>query len=120
MDPDQNKDNPYAPSPLMSLESQLLYKVAGLEQSVRDMTKRLDEKFDRVISELNNKSTDIIKDQTEMSTRFTDHCKKTEDRLKQLEEWRSTVVTRIATIGSGVLVLWTVAGDAVKHFIFPS
>jgi len=73
IDPEENKKNPFTPSS-MGMESQLVYKIASLESTITNSLRRLDEKFDRLLSEVHDRHVEvnqhIIRLESETKARF--------------------------------------------------
>ena len=74
MDPEANKENPYSPSQQMGMEAQLIYKIASLESTMSNSLRRLDEKFDRLLSEIHDRHVEttqyVMKMETELKGRL--------------------------------------------------
>jgi chaperonin cofactor prefoldin len=143
-------------TPLLALENQLVYKIASLEATISNSLRRLDEKFDRLQTELHDRHIDtsnqiatlassvesrltlkrarmdafereiqVVKEDARKDCEQTaekletkiEVCNKEYDkRLTDLEKWQAIIITRGATIGAGILIVWAVFGQYVQDF----
>lgn len=55
MDKDANRVNSETPSPMVSFDNQIVYRLGTLEATISNSLRRLDEKFDRLQSELHDR-----------------------------------------------------------------
>jgi len=139
MDPEENKKNAYSPSQQMQIQEQMIYKLAALDSAVNGGFRRLDEKFDRMQSELHDRfmelSSDITRVEAETKARFDlkrtridllekeqnrrvdEICKDLNKQITDLNSWRDRFVARVSAIGGGVVVLWTIFGDYLRQAI---
>src|SRR3982751_1233524 len=93
-DPKANRDNPFSPSPDLPLREQFLYRFSALEEAVRSGFRRLDERMDRIQTEIHDRTLEINDRQKqfeiEVNERFLikrTNIDKLKDRVQELETW---------------------------------
>lgn len=121
VDGEDNKRNAHTPSEYMTMNDQLLYKLAALDASMNAGFRRLDEKMDRFQSDLhdsqiaaNDRINTLDKDMTEQFAFKRARLDKLTDRVTAVETWQRVSMARVAVALSVILILWTVFGPAVR------
>lgn len=122
-DSDSNRNNPTSPSAYMTMNEQLMYKLAALDASVQSGFRRLDEKMDRF-------QTDLHENQIETNDRINRLEHETKDtfafkrqridaltlRVAALETWQKISMARVAILVGAVSFLWVLVAPAVRQF----
>jgi hypothetical protein len=108
----------------MTMNDQLLYKLAALDASMAAGFRRLDEKMDRFQSDLhdsqiaaNDRINQLDKEVTEQFAFKRARIDKIETRIGDVETWQKVSMARVAVALSIILILWTVFGPAVRSAI---
>jgi hypothetical protein len=124
VDKDSNKENPFTPSPDLPLREQFLYRFSALEEAVRSGFRRLDERMDRIQTEIhdrqlevNTRLNDIEKDFRENLAFKRARIDKLEMRISELETWSKVVTARFAVILAVVTVVWTLIAPVLRNMI---
>lgn len=100
MDPEENKRNSETPS-TVSMEHQLVYKIASLEATISNSLRRLDEKFDRMQTELHDRHIEAAQQMTALAasvdSRFTIKRNRIDNVEKDIIKLRNELVKEIET-----------------------
>lgn len=124
MDSNENQRNPQSPSEHLTVNEQLMYKLAALDASVNSGFRRLDEKMDRFQSDLHENQIEtndrINKVEVEMNTKFA--FKRTridalEKRVQTLETWSQVLMGKIAIAVTILLLVWTFLAPTVRNIL---
>ena len=145
MDSEQNKVNPATPSQVV-LSDQLIYRIASLDASVQSGFRRLDEKMDRLQTDMHDRHMEIndrvnqldkevsegflrkrnridalearcAEDKRKAEDRYVARCTTVDNRIHDIETWQKVLVARISIVGAAIVVLWTIFGPAIQHTI---
>ena len=123
-DKDANKDNPFTPSGDFPIREQFLYRFSALEEACRSGFRRIDERMDRLQSELHDRHVEmnLRMDRLESETNETFKIKRaridaTEKRLTDLETWSKVLTARFAVILAVVMAVWTVLAPLIRGVI---
>lgn len=121
MDSDQNKENPFSPSPDLPLREQFLYRFSALEEAVRSGFRRIDERMDRMQTELHDRHIEINDRVTviDRETREQFAFKRARidaltERVSALETWSKVVTARFAVLLAVVTVAWTILAPFIR------
>jgi DNA anti-recombination protein RmuC len=144
-DPESNKENPVSPSVYMSMTEQLLYKIAALDASVNQGFRRIDERLDRVQTDLhesqvtiNNRISELDKEfsedilrkrqriddlekrilamKAEAEERYRVRCELTDRRINDIETWQKVIVGKASIVLTLGFAFWTVFAPTIRHF----
>lgn len=115
MDPEKNKENAMSPSEYLTVNEQLMYKLAALDAAVQGGFRRLDEKMDRFQTDLhegqiatNDRINQLDKETTEKFAIKRKRVDEVCDRIHKIETWQQVAmgkVTIVMAVISGALVL---------------
>jgi dGTP triphosphohydrolase len=124
VDSDENKLNPKTPSEYMTMNDQLLYKLAALDASMNAGFRRLDEKMDRFQTDLHNSQIMMTDRLSELDKEVTANLvikqgmiEANRDRIINLETSNKVLMARFAVAMAAILVVWTVFGPILRHAI---
>ncbi len=135
VDPEENKRNPNSPSEYLTMNEQLMYKLASLDAAVQGGFRRLDEKMDRFQSDLHESQIATNDRISELDKEFTaaiaakrariDTLVKEGDivrsgyekRIVELETWQKVVMAKIGLMVSGVTAAWVLAAPTIRSFL---
>ena len=113
--------NPFTPSDNISLNEQLLYRIASLDASVREGFRRVDERLDRFQSDLHENQIASIQRINEVDTdlqKFKEFKRlrvdALQDRITSLESWKTAVMARVGVMITAVAIIWTVLGPTLR------
>ena len=113
--------NPFTPSDNISLNEQLLYRIASLDASVREGFRRVDERLDRFQSDLHENQIASINRINEVDTdlqKFKEFKRLRVDgiekRVGELETWTKVMMARVGILITGVAIIWTVLGPTIR------
>lgn len=134
-----NQENPSTPAVNYSITEQLLYKIASLDSAVQAGFRRLDEKMDRVQSDLhdsqistNDRINNLDKEFTEAiafkrqridnlervwEERYRNRCEYTDKKLHDIETWQKVAMARAGIVGAAIVIIWTFVSPAVQHLL---
>lgn len=104
MDPEANKRNSETPSPGMAMENQLVYKIASLESALSNSLRRLDEKLDRMQTELHDRHVESAQElsrfASSVESRLTLKRARMDALERELHDIRNTItVSSIKAVG---------------------
>jgi hypothetical protein len=136
-DPKANRENSETPSPLISLHEQLIYKIASLDAAVQQGFRRLDERMDRMQTDLHDNQINfndrLVRLESDIDSRFMvkrtrlDNLEKdfrefkgavaTNDRVTALERWRDIATARVAAVGGVFIIIWAIISKPVENFM---
>jgi hypothetical protein len=126
---------PIAPQEYLTMNEQLMYKLASLDQAVQGGFRRLDEKMDRFqhdlhegqiqtndrISELDKEFTAAIRAKRERIDNLVKESEIVkaayEKRMVALETWREVAVAKVTMVTATVVGLWTLVAPAVRSLL---
>jgi dGTP triphosphohydrolase len=124
VDSDENKENPASPSRYMTINEQLMYKLAALDASMQSGFRRLDEKMDRFQTDLHQSQIETNDRINELDKEFTEAIafrrittEAVSQRVSELEIWSKVLMARIAVGITVLALLWTVFAPTVQHWI---
>ena len=135
MDPDENKKNAMSPSEYLTVNEQLMYKLASLDAAVQGGFRRLDEKMDRFqtdlhegqiatndrINNLDKEFTSAIKakrERIDMLVAAGEIEKKALiDRVIKLETWREVALAKVSVGVALIVGLWTFIAPTVRNVL---
>lgn len=116
--------NPFTPSDNISLNEQLLYRIASLDASVREGFRRVDERLDRFQSDLHENQIASIQRINEVDTdlqKFKEFKRLRVDALQEriinLESWKTAVMARVGVMITAVAIIWTVLGPTLRNIL---
>lgn len=144
-DSDQNKENPVSPSTIV-LQDQLLYKLASLDASVQSGFRRLDEKMDRLQTDMHDRHIEmndrinqldketaesflrkrermdrieewIRREKQEGLQRYEERCNTTDKRLNDIETWQKVLLARVGVAVTALVVIWTLLGPSIRNLL---
>src|SRR5690349_16330442 len=127
-DPEENMSNPFTPSDNISLNEQLLYRIASLDASVREGFRRVDERLDRFQSDLhenqiaslqriNEVDTDLQKFKEFKRLRVDSIEKDLGKRIGDIETWSKVLMARVGVLITGVAIVWTILGPTLRTIL---
>lgn len=121
---DENKENPFSPSPDLPLREQFLYRFSALEEAVRSGFRRIDERMDRMQTELhdrhieiNDRVTIIDRETREQFAFKRARIDALSERLTALETWSKVVTARFAVLLGVVTVVWTIVAPFLRNIL---
>lgn len=135
MDSDANRDNATSPSIHLTMNEQLMYKLAALDAAVQGGFRRLDEKMDRFQTDLHDSQISTNDRISNLDKEFAAAIaakraridglvrdgeigkRALEQRLIDLETWKHVAMAKISTIISAVALIWIVAAPTIRNFI---
>jgi hypothetical protein len=124
VDKEANKDNPFTPSPDLPLREQFLYRFSALEEAVRSGFRRLDERMDRLQSELHDRHLEVNDRVSSLEHEFHEtiafkrqRIDGLEKRIIDLETWSKVVTARFAVILAVITVVWTIVAPVIRAAI---
>lgn len=124
MDKDSNKENPFTPSGDFPIREQFLYRFSALEEACRSGFRRLDERMDRLQSDLHDRHVEMNDRLSTFERETIDQFKvkraridATEKRLTDLETWSKVLTARFAVILAVVMAVWTVLAPVIRNAI---
>jgi hypothetical protein len=113
--------NPFAPSDHISLNEQLLYRIASLDASVREGFRRVDERLDRFQSDIHENQIASITRINEVDTdlqKFKEFKRLRVDglekRIGEMETWSKVMMARVGILITTVAIIWTVLGPTIR------
>lgn len=84
--------------------SEILYKLGGLEALVTEGMRRIDGNIETIKTELG-----VIQEDTTKELKILD------DRVSALEDFKKEIVTKFTVIVTVVVGFWAVMGDSLSH-----
>lgn len=135
VDSEENKKNAMTPSEHLTMNDQLMYKLASLDAAVTGGFRRLDEKMDRFQTDLHDSQISTNDRISRLDKEFGeaiaakraridslvkdgDVAKRLlEDRLIALETWRHVAMAKISVLMSGIALVWIVFAPTIRDFI---
>jgi len=123
-DPNLNKDNAWSPSEHLTVNEQLMYRLAALDASVTQGFRRLDEKMDRFQADLHANeiaaNDRINKLASDVATRFEfkrARIDQIEKRMTTLETWSQVLMGKVAIAVAALIGLWTFIAPTVRGIL---
>lgn len=121
VDADANRTNPLTPSEQLSMQEQLMYKLASLEAAMSAGFRRLDEKMDRFQSDLhenqlltNDRINNLDKEFTEAIAFKRSRIDAIEKRVGAAETWQQVAMAKMGAVFTFVLLIWTVFAPSIR------
>lgn len=104
-------------------ELQLVYKLSGIDATLKEFARQTNEKFDRLQSEIVNRHL-------EMMSNFNNFKSETKSEVARLEtkvdthkiqidgivKWKDNMTTKMTMVGVMAFALWAIVGDPIKRF----
>ena len=130
LDKEANQENAMSPSEYLTVNEQLMYKLAALDAAVQGGFRRLDEKMDRFQADLHDgqiKTNDRINNlDKETSERFALKRKRIDDickdihnletgRIQKLETWQTVAMAKISVAAAVVSTVIVMFAPAIRH-----
>lgn len=119
-----NRENPFTPSPDLPLREQFLYRFSALEEAVRSGFHRIDERMDRIQSDIHDRQLEVNNQITAISNDFRENLafKRAridglEKKINELETWSKVVTARFAVILAVLTVVWTVVAPMIRSIL---
>ena len=116
--------NPFTPSDNISLNEQLLYRIASLDASVREGFRRVDERLDRFQSDLHENQITSLNKINEVDTdlqKFKEFKRlrvdSIEKRVGEMETWQKVIMARVSVLITAVAIIWTVLGPTLRSIL---
>ena len=124
VDGEENKKNPHSPSEYLTMNEQLMYKLAALDAAVQGGFRRLDEKMDRFQHDLhegqiatndriNKLDKEVVEQIAIKRKRIDEVC----DRLNKIETWQQVAMAKVGVtiaVISGALAL---LGPSIRNVL---
>lgn len=135
MDPNENKDNAHSPSEHLTMNEQLMYKLAALDAAVQGGFRRLDEKMDRFQSDLHDSQITTNDRISTLDKEFAAAIalkraridglvkesegvkREIENRIIALETWKHVVVAKMTVAVTGIIALWTFVAPTIRNVL---
>lgn len=124
VDPKENKDNAWSPSEHLTVNEQLMYRLAALDASVTSGFRRLDEKMDRFQTDLHEsqiETNDRI-NKIESEYRSAIALKRAridalEKRTTVMETWSQVLMGKVTIAVAAVIMLWTFIAPTIRGIL---
>jgi hypothetical protein len=112
------------PSGPLSVEMQLITKLASLESAVSAGFRRLDEKMDRFQNDLhdsqiatNDRINNLDKETTASFALKRARIDAAEKRLNTLETWTQVAMAKISVVTTVIAIVWIVAAPTIRNIL---
>lgn len=111
-----------------SLESQIIFRLASLEATMRTSLDSINEKIDNFQKDFHHKHVNTATAITAVDTRLNavkelmdqkiqDNHREIHERVTKLEFFKTEILAKATALAFGVGLLWMLFGDMVKHAI---
>ena len=135
VDSDANKKNPRSPSEHLTMNEQLMYKLAALDASVQQGFRRLDEKMDRFQSDLHDSQIATNDRINTLDKEFTNAIafkraridtlikeseavkRDIEKRLIDLETWKAVALAKVGALVTAVTIMWVLVAPTIRSIL---